>query len=121
VIHHRVNYSTAVIRQETEVAVEHGPCRGTGEEVRAAVIDVVDEEAVYRVGEYVGEQQPVVVDHVVPRLAHAAGGSEVAQLETAEYGGYRVVRQGLRVIHGLQIDYPARPAAVRFGGRATPV
>jgi hypothetical protein len=51
--------------------------------VRAAVIDVVDEEAVYRVGEYVGEQQPVGVDHVVPRLAHAAGGSEVAQLETA--------------------------------------
>jgi hypothetical protein len=112
-----------VFRQKVEITVKPGLRRGTGEEARAAVIDVVDEEAVYRVGEQVREHQPVGVNDVVPQLPYTAGGGEVAWPEAAEYVGDGVVRQDLRMIHGFRdlVDCrrpaAAAAAALRFSGR----
>ena len=60
------------------------PSRGADEEVRAVVVDVVDEDAAHRVRKEMREEQPAGIDDGVPRLADAPGRREAPRWHTAE-------------------------------------
>jgi hypothetical protein len=58
------------------------------------IINICDVETAHRVREVVGvqQQQPSGVDDGEPRLAHAAGGGDVARREASQDVGKGVVR-----------------------------
>lgn len=110
---HDLLITRVVARQVAKIAVDGWKLqRGAGEESRTLVVDVVDEEAAHRAWEDVREQEPMGIDYGAPCLSHATGDGEVADRESAEDVGERVVWKGFRRIHGFSDPHADRRLGV---------